>query len=364
MIQTADKAALLRAATLVKPAMASQEFVPALTHIKFDGERATAYNDVMAITVECKTQFTRCVPGDLLIKALGALPSSTVVVSFDEGTSVLLLSAGRSKLKLPTLPTRDFPFDMPTGSEVPPEQEIVLTPDVMRGIEQCLVSVGSNPKHPAQLGVTLDVDSDGCAVLFSTDNYSLSRFQTSAKVSLPGGSPIILPTFLCQQAVTLAKAFPEQRPVLVPLGDSLLIDFGGALAFSKMVLDLEPLDFGRIFSRHCNLKELKGLGAAAIPDQFDSALGRALLVLQPEVAKTTTVEVSAGMVSMSSSSSSGDSFDEMDWPNPATSERFDVDPSLIDRSVKFCSRIAFRPKVVVLTDEPMAFVHLISHCST
>jgi hypothetical protein len=40
----------LRLAKLVQPALSTQDYIPALKHIKFEGGYATAYNDVSAIT--------------------------------------------------------------------------------------------------------------------------------------------------------------------------------------------------------------------------------------------------------------------------------------------------------------------------
>ena len=90
---------LLKIAMQVRPALSSQPYIPALSHIRFSGGDATAYNDVSAITVEAGCDLEVCVPGELLIRALQSLNAEKVLVKQGQGS--LVLSAGRAKLKLP-----------------------------------------------------------------------------------------------------------------------------------------------------------------------------------------------------------------------------------------------------------------------
>src|SRR3954469_1384879 len=115
---TADRSAILKAATLVRPALASLSFVPALTHIMFDGEWATAYDDRMAIAVCCSAGIHRLIPGVLLVQALTAFGGKEVLFHQDADDSFVMKS-GRSKVKLPTLPLASFPFDWPDSTDTP-----------------------------------------------------------------------------------------------------------------------------------------------------------------------------------------------------------------------------------------------------
>lgn len=359
MTQT-NRAELLRVASLVRPALASADYIPALTHIRFDGAYATAYNDISAIVVACELDVKRLVPGDLLIRALGAFQGEHVALAFDERTQALLLSSGRSKLKLPTLPCAEFPFEAPAGGD-----EVTLTPEICDAIGKCMLSIGSDQKHPAQMGVTLEAGADGCAVLYSTDNKTISRAATGSKVSLPGGSPVILPTFLCEQLALLRKAHPATDPILVLLPGALLVDFVGeanntaASLFSKTVVDLEALDFETIFKRHADPAEvLREL--VTVPDALDDAFGRSLLVLGNEAVKTAHVSAGAGSILVHSTSAMGDCDDDVPFSGKAVPE-FRVDPELVVRGLKQCSKMAMRRNVLVMSDDTGAFMHLVSH---
>lgn len=355
-----NRQALLKIATLVRPALASQAYIPALTHIRFADGMATAYNDISAISVRSGVDMERCVPGELLIKTLASFGGEQIMVQGGKD-GALLVSSGRSKLTIPTMPQESFPLD---DDQIAGEgSEIGLDHSILKGIERCLVSVGNDPTHPAQMGVTLDADSKGLAVLFSTDNFTISRYQTKTKIDLPGDSPVIMPTFFCEQLLSLAKTFPDEPMTLVLLAGGLLVEFGeAAKLFTKTLFDLEPLDFPRIIDKHCKIGSIK-TQLSAIPDSFDGALERALLVLGGVVDKATKIDID-GELQMFSTSSMGESNETMPYAGQeAPDEPFWVDPSLLARASKLCAHVAFLPKVVILADSDVNFVHLVAHCS-
>lgn len=356
-----NREALLRLVNLVRPALANQSYIPAWTHVAFDGKSASCYNDISGISVACSLDLRACVPGELLVKALQSFNAEQVLVQQSKGES-LIVSSGRSKLKLPMLELNAFDFEFPTDRA----PEIELSDDILAGITKCKLSIGADPTQPAQMGVTLETDDKGYAVLLSTDNFSISRYQSRTKIKLPGDAPVILPTFFCEQLVVLAKAFSEAPIVLRVLAGALLVTFGTeAQLFTKTVVDVEPLDFDRILKKNVELSKIKDL-VAPIPDSFDSSFGRALLVLSQEVDKVTTVSWDGKRIKLKSSSQAGDSDDVLPFDGPeglADPVEFHIDPSLVIRASKACTHMALQPKVLVLSDEAGKFVHLIAHCS-
>lgn len=360
---TVSRETLTKAAALVRPALATQAYIPALTHIKFDAGRAVAYNDVSGISVRVAAGINRCLPGELFIRALGSFGAESIMFQ-EAADGAVVISSGRSKVKLPSIDPSKFPFELPDNSTV--DGTIEMDHSILKGIHRCLLSVGSDPTHPAQMGVTLDTDAKGCAVLYSTDNFTISRFQTKSKIRLPGDAPVILPTFFCEQLTGLAAAFPEE-PINLWLGAGyVLAEFGkSAELFTKTVLDLEPLDFPRIVEKHCKLDTVLKQ-SAAIPDNFDAALARALLVLGGEVDKITKVTVLDGSLKMHSTSAMGDADDSMAFSNEdidIPGEPFYVDPALVARAAKVSALVAFLPRVVVMSGEDGQFIHLVAHCN-
>jgi DNA polymerase III sliding clamp (beta) subunit (PCNA family) len=358
-----NREALVKIAALVRPALATQAYIPALTHIKFDGNFASAYNDISAIMVRASVDVSCCLPGELLIRSLNSFSAESIAFQESTKDKAVVLSSGRSKLKLPVLGNEAFPFELPDTKKA---HEIVLDASIMKGIDRCLLSVGNDPTHPAQMGVTLDADDKGNAILYSTDNFTISRYATKTKIDLPGDSPVILPTFFCSQLVALSKAFPEDEVVLLLLPGALLVEFGkNARLFNKTLVDLEPLDFPRIFDKHCKLTGLKER-LFKIPDTWDAAFGRAMLVLSGEVDKATKVTVSEDNIKIHSTSPMGDSDDSMSHEGEnldAPAEPFYIDPALVIRASKACGLMAFNEKALSLADAEAQFTHLIAYCS-
>jgi DNA polymerase III sliding clamp (beta) subunit (PCNA family) len=354
-----NRESLAKIVALVRPALHAQNYIPALQHIRFDGKYATAYNDISAISVACDLDVERCIPGETLVKALGSFNAQSV--AFSQGKEgVVTISSGRSRLKLPTLAIEAFPLQWPDDDG----REIELTEEMLTGIQRCLLSVGADPTHPEQMGVTLDAIG-GKAVLFSTDNFTISRYETSSKVKLPGDTPVILPTFFCEQLLALSRAFPKEEPVLVLRGGSLMAEFGkAATLFSKTLVEQEAPDFPAKFKavlKDIDLKELP-----EIPDGFDSALQRALLVMQSEQNKRTAIELEDTTLTMHSSSSMGDADDKLKLEAEASfdsPESVGVDPGLVARGAKQAARLGFTQRALVLADKDAQFVHLIAYLS-
>lgn len=355
---------LMKAAQMVRPAISNQSYIPALTHVRFDNGWATSYNDVSAIAVKSPVDLSLCLPGEHLIKVLGSFSAAEIMIEQLDDSAVLIKS-GRSKLKVPTLPSKDFPFEWPDGDS----SKVVIGDAILKGIERCLISVGSDPTHPAQMGVTLETDDDGNALLFSTDNFTISRFAAGSKdgkVKLPAGSPVILPTFFCEQLVHLAKTFADSTVTLHLLPGALIATFGNeAQLFTKTVVDMESVDFSRMINRYFKPANVPKMHQT-IPDGFDSALSRAMLVLSGAADKATMFSVADDAILLRTSSDLGDADDRLkyEWDDHDAEQPFHVDPTMVVRALKVCSKITCLPKVMLLSNEDASFIHMISHCES
>lgn len=363
---TANRGTLLRAATLVRPALADRGYVPAMTHIAFDGEWATAFNDRMAIAVRCDINVRRLIPGVLLVQGLSAFGGKEVLFHQNTDDSFVLKS-GRSKMTLPTLALGAFPFDWPDSTDT---QWIDIDVEMVRAIKRCLISVNKDATQPAQMGVTLDVDEYGHAVFFSTDNGSISRCECKAKVKLPGDAPIIMPQAFCEQLIDLSAAYNECPPAMM-LGPSWLeVQWneraGGqagpeARLFTAMPVDLDPMDFPKLLRRHCGDLSTIHKRTCTVPDAFDAALSRMLLVMGNETHKRVSVQVNRGTMEMHASSNLGDADDslqiDIDDAGPVPMEA-----GLVARGLKHTDHIGINDTVTILVGgEHGEFVHIVAH---
>lgn len=355
--QTINREEFLKSINLVRPALASQAFVVSLTHVAFDDGMVMAYNDITSIGVACKFEYDVCLPGDLLIKILNSLSADELMVQKpDEAT--LQFVGGRSKFKIPLLQLDTFPFVLPDS---PILNKIKLTPDLISGIEKCLISVGTDPTHPAQMGVTLEEGG----VLYSTNNFSISRYQSSSDIKLAAGAPVILPTYFCQQLISLSRAFPKE-PVEMEVRDtSITVWFGDDIYLFTKLGDNDPLDFSRIIKKHCSDAAIKE-HAATIPEAFDSAFERALLIVADDLDRSSqiTIDEEKLRIVTRSKTSSSETDDSMRFKGGAeVDEEFYVDPALVIKASKICNKMAALKDVLVLTNEDLTFIHLIAHHS-
>lgn len=365
---TMNRESLLKTLNLVKPALAAQTFIPAYNHIAFDGDHAMTHNDITALRVRCAFPEVCCVPGELLIRALGSFSGTEVLIKKGGTDHALVIKSGRSSLKVPTMPIKSFPFDLPEAEAT--GESVVLDAGIIDGIRQCLVSAGTNPNHPAAMGITLDMDDKGEAVLFATDNYTISMHGTRTRVYLPGDAPVIMPTFFCNQLIALTKAFPNlvKEITLHILPGALLVEFGEVgnaevSLFTKTIDDVEPMDFHKIIKKHVDVKNLKSL--APIPDAFDSAFSRQLLVLGSEADKVTKVVYEDGEITLKSISQTGESNESFSFDGPMRGRcgGFHIDPTLVVRGSKLCDQMYLGERVLVMAGNKNEFLHIIAHVS-
>lgn len=353
---------LLKALALLRPALSTQSFIPALSHVRIEssdaGVMATAYNDTIGIMVGVDwDQDDLCVPGELLIKALSGFKGDAYTAS-RVGDADLVLASGRSKLKLHTLPVSDFPFKLPDHKRV---ACVSITNAMLAGIERCLDGVGRDLTHPEQMGVTLAVVDD-CAALYATDNYTISRYSTADRLELPGDAPVIMPTAFCENLLAVGKAYPEDEIDLYIHADALVAHVGKhARVFSKILADLEPMDFERVIGKH--VKGALEDTTADVPKDLGDALDRALLVLSQVPDKTTKVTSGGEVIKLRSSSELGDADDTLAFELAAETlpEPVHVDPALLTRGLKGCAYMGFLNRALVLTSADRAYLHLISY---
>lgn len=360
---TINREQLLKSVQLVRPALSTQTFIPALSHIRICEGVAEAYNDVTAISVALPTgvadDLDFCVPGDHIIKVLNSFGSNEVLIKRKSKEQSITVTSGRSNLKVPTLPSSDFPLKWPTGK---PSGTIALDVHILKALERCLISVGADSTHPAQMGVTLCADEDGCAVLYSTDNFTVSRATTDTPVKLPGGAPVILPTFFCEQLLSLSKSFPDEEAELLLYDGAVMAEVGKqASVLTKLVADLDPLDFQSILDKHVGTASIKKSHSAAPPD-LEKALNRALLVLASSADKFTEFTCRDGILELYSTSDLGVCEDALEV-DMKDCEKFIVDPAMVLRALKHCAFLTAKRGALVLSNNDGSFLHMISHCS-
>lgn len=374
-METTNRQELLRLISLVKPALSNQDFIPALKHFCFSGGFVSTFNDAQAMQVKLPSKdlnLDLCLPGDMFFKALSGFNADSVsLIPNDSEQSVVVASGRSAKIKLKTLPHTKFPLELPPYVDRNSKWVIPFDADMLEGVRRCLISVGTNPTHPSSMGVTLDA-LDGRAVLYSTDNATISRFKTKTKITLPGDVPVIMPTFFCEQLIIMAKAFPKAEIDVVVHDGSIVADFyddGRVVArvFTKLIADMDPIDFEKVISRHCKVETItKRL--VEIPKTFDAAFDRALLILGSQVDKVTKVTPTGNGVKLLTTSDDGEAtdaiiFDDAKDPADSSEDPFHIDPQLVTRACKSATHLALDRSVMAFADKEGLFLHIVAHCA-
>lgn len=345
------RADLLAALTLAKPAVGRALFVPVLSHYCLTGDGLYAYDDSIAITINTPTGVECAVPADLLLRLLSSMVAEDVSLSFEGGAGGLRVSCGKTKVKLPALSRDAFIFSPPTGAKA--HAWCKVTPDLLRGLSQVLVSVGVDQTHPAQMGVTMQA-----GVLYSTDNVTMSRYRLKDPGNMPE-EPVILPTAFCNELLALSAKAPEGPPdALLSVYDHHVEVVWGSWArlFGKVVTNEVPLDFEAAFSRMMPGKARR----ISIPTSWAAMFTRAAAVTDP-TAPRTRVDVEDGVLTVETSSKVGEVRDVATLHNAPDWPAFYVDPLHVLRACKSTDTFGCYQDALVLESEE--FTHLISHCN-
>lgn len=345
------RADLVAALSVVRPAVGRGLFVPVLSHYCLAGDRVIGYDDEIAISVEAPVGVECAVPADLLNKLVGSMSAEDVVLVHTGAE--LRVSSGRSNVKIPALPKESFVYKgVDAGWRL--LFELPITSEFLEGLQMCLVSVGSDPTHAAQMGITWEGDT-----FYSTDNVTMSRFVIKDLLEVPS-TPIILPTAFCRELLALVgKADLKKHSPLLRLYDHAVVVHVGTWAdlFSKIDTNEAPLDFAEVFSKHLGGPAGK---PCSIPTQWEAAFSRAAAVVDQK-RPVACVDVDDDVLSILTSSTVGEVRDALGVRGARNAEQFYVDPQHVLRVSKQVKTFDCRPSALVLYSGN--YTHLIAHCS-
>lgn len=360
-VRAYSRADVMHSLLMVRPALGKGVFVPILSHFCFNGESVCAYDDSIGISVPMHTTFSCAVPGELMLKLLGTMVADDMDIGLVD--NALQVTCGRSAVKLPMLPSSAFLFNVDALKGKNVLGEVPVDSALVEGMMACLLAVGNDPTHPAQMGVTMRNDGQGLC-LYSTDNVTMSEFivdSDTEETFLPQGG-VIMPTEFCRQLIALQGNIGSDG-VMTVNEDSVVVRFAGAadvVLFGKLIAVEKALDFPGVFDRMIPVSKSKAL---QVPASWDAAFTRAAAVVNP-AHPISAVSFEEGVITVESKSPIGEVVDslEVDATAMPKCKPFGIDPQHVIRASKICSLMNFQPKALVLQDASKRFTHLISHC--
>lgn len=354
----------------VKPFLMAQDFIPILNHFCFDGLYVSAYNDVAGIFISMESDLQCAVPGNLLLKMLSTMTTETVQVEMPTERNIKLTS-GKTNIKLPVLPPEEFVFKLPDTTDI---EKVRVPKTFLRGLKKCLISVGQDPSHPEQTGISWFIEHNKISI-YSTNDKSISKFSVEGEdVGFLNDDQIkvIIPAFFCEEVIELTNFYAENDDYIDlyikegKRGDNFVvaeIGTNGSCKIFTRLINGEFMNFESVITRM-----LEGTTEDTFVDASEilkPVLERAVLLLSTsETLNSTEVSVEDNEITFLTETTLGRTLDVVVFPKPLGVFRFSVDPSLIQNGFKVTDNIAILSNLIVLTSEDRNFIHLISHSNT
>lgn len=300
-----ERRQLLDTLGTVAPALASTDLIPVLTHFWFTGKTVMAFNDQIAISTPCATDFKGAVPGDLLQLTKLSKAKDVTLETPDDKELVIKLASSRVKLGLLDPEAFLFEMPMPSSADFLQTGKVAEFLDVVRN---AMRSVSSDTSIPDQLGVTL-IAEKGVLHVCSTNGMTMTHATIKVNGSPGFKDRVILSAPFCNQMLALAKT---EKKLQLEIHDdhALLVCSDGTILFGRLIESPQPLNFLGVLDENFPDEDRKLL--IEIPTKMHLILERAVVIAESKADRTkTTITVRDGKMKFFSASDRGEVADTM-----------------------------------------------------
>lgn len=326
----------------VAPAISSNPIVPLLTTFWFTGTQLLAYNDQIALAVPLRTAFKGAI-SEKLLHLLEASGFEDMDLAVEDNILMVKRAGGKTAIKLAMM-APEFLFTMPeVGGSIPQRQ----IGGLVRAIDHCLMSVGTDTSKPEYLGVTV-VAENGRLTAYATDGNTISRARVK-DIDLPRA---ILPGEFCRQLVSLYGNLTEEG------GESLcsfaiqnreeeqyaLFTTDTVALYGRIIATSSPLNFAAVLA---NLVPSRSEDLVEIPEQFNGAVDRAMIVCDHDRGHTTIKIADGKMLLHSQVEGAEDVKDELTVSRNHPPLTIKVEPRLLKRGASF-DRMLIKASCVIM----------------
>ena len=285
-MKTINRKKLLRALQILKPALATEDFILIAKCFCFREKYVFAFNNVLAILWPFKSEIVGGIPGEVFLRMVSSMTSKEVEIEQDED-SINFVSAG-TKFESPIFPKQKFLID--DFKVVEAKGSIPVDKDFFDGLESCLISVGTNVMQPQHQGISVVIANKKVS-LYSTDNVTLSRYSYPTKKSKTK-MEVILPIDFCKQLLAMQSHLEDSvidfHSDYVGVRTQKIFAGKRYVIFSKRYVGELSL-FENVMEDYYK-KENEEAGAFfLIEKSFEDCLERSLMVLGSDPDKKTTL---------------------------------------------------------------------------
>lgn len=330
-----ERDVLLAQLRILRPALADKSPVEGLNQIWFSGDKATAFNDIIAIEVPCESGVEGGVNGGTLLGMLEASAAKEVEIGVNakDGETLSLRAAGM-KADFPILPLEraifSFPATLPKGVDIDD-----ALGGALKHVALALSSAGDN------MGVTFVVEGAQLAT-YATDGTTIAWARVPKPKGYAAKRLVLSPTF-CDQL----SALNEGGMSLSLMEDcAVAVDNqSGVRLFGRLVEVAKDLDFAGVVKT--NVPNTKS--AVPLPDKLASALARAEVLVTGVQRTAVEVGVKKGVLRLHLKTDLG----ELSEAITLAGKHPDVD-SLFNGS--FIARGLSRSKTFMVSDQCFAML--------
>lgn len=354
---------LKRVLQTIRPALSSDEVIPALSCFCFDEDCVYAYNNWMCIAVPLDTGLQFGTMGESLYRLVNSLSSKEVDLYLNDDEQ-LVVQGGRSSYKASVIDPDRFVLDTKSLKVAKKGAiRIPITESFLEGLEKCLMSVGGDiVAMPQYAGLQVKA-SKGKVSICSTDSVSLSKYTCIVR-GASNFDTVLLPQEFCSQLLAL-KAWLKKAELVVSntvVGVAVPDVFDGEryLMFSKLLYKGDLPDFDATIKNHTGGEEVW----IKIPPSLVNALDRASVVLGSSSDKITKISSpgKGGKLVLTTSNPSGETVDTV-VVKAAKLPKF-VKPTrtaITLRACKATEELCFGDKAIFYSSAGGNFFHMVAY---
>jgi len=246
-----------------KLALSSQDFVPIMNHICFDGEQIMSCNGIDTIRIPFETDFVCAVPGDLFLKCITSLKGEPEIVLNE---MVLSVKTKKSHLKFPVLSEDQFIQGITEQDAV--QCSAVCSDLFLQGLKLCLLTIDDTPNQFQDNGIYLQN-----GYLFSTNKVCISKHESGLNIEFGEEPSILIPASFCSNVLFIVSKLGSEGLQLNIRDSSIDAIFENGTIVSAKILDGnsgQARDFDSVIAD--SLKELTD--KVAMPPDFIDCLKR------------------------------------------------------------------------------------------
>jgi DNA polymerase III sliding clamp (beta) subunit (PCNA family) len=325
----------------VQPALSARQLQPVMGHYWFTGKNLMAFNGDIAISVACPTEFKGAV-APVVLQILKTHRANEV--TFEPNDDVLVVKAGRSRIKLPMIGADVFTdvFTMPKFKEKEP---LEIDPSkFMRAITSVCMSLGEDTSRSDYMGITFMRREKGFD-LYATDLATLSHAFLRMKAVPDWEERFIMSRHFARQLVKIGEGATAIKMEITD-GYSMFENHGVRLWGRLEEID-RPLDWATIMEQNFSTKAKNGV--SEIPARLAMMLDRACIITEGTIDKTRTqISCVKSKMKLDSVSERGEMHDVLDVGEQQRDVDVSVDPRRVRDGVEKFDLWVVTPKVVAM----------------